>query len=166
MSAAGFNSKERAAKREQGPIVLGDVTYHARRLTNKRLREVRRISREAGRQAREAAKQTEEFQEALQEIRDRGTGANGEPLEGEALERYAQRVALAAGMESDEVDDINHNSLRKQLGLLLVDEGMQPPSEEALTRHLDEDLDTRDVPALMGMLIGADDEDPTPTAAS
>lgn len=145
----GFDANERAAKREAGPISIGDATYFPARLTNKRLRQVRREARVAGLQAQSAAKDSEDYKEAYDEAI-----AAGKP------EDEAKKVADEAGMGSDEVAEINAKSLATQLPILLRDENQQPPSEETVAKHLDDDLDARDVEGLMNYLLGAD---PTPT---
>jgi hypothetical protein len=149
---AGFNAEQRAKERESGPVVLGEVTYHPRRLTNQRLREVRKFSRASQLAAKTAGKESEDYQEAYQAALDAGL------LDEEALKR-----AQEAGDGSDEVAEVNQQALIDQLPLLLVDDNMQPPTAEAIREHLENDLDARDVGGLMDYLLGAPKEDPTPT---
>lgn len=152
MPTTGFNADERAAAREQGPVVLGGVTYHPRKLTNKRLRQIRNVSRTAQKQAREVAKSTDDYAEALDAAKAKGLDEKA--AEAEALEEALQ--------SSDEVDEINTGSIRDQLALVLVKDDMTPVTPEEIQAHIDEDLDTRDVGDLMTFLLGSSDEDPTP----
>lgn len=145
----GFNADERAKTREACPVTIGGVTYHPARLTNKRMRQVRRMSREAGDVSREMARETELYTRTRQRLIDRGTD------EKEATEQ-AEDVAMA----DDDVSDFVNDSVADQLAILLVDDNQQAPTKERLLQHLDDDLDQRDVNDLMGYLLGSS-EDPT-----
>jgi hypothetical protein len=147
----GFNADERAKAREEGPVTIGGKTYHARKLTNRRLREIRAISRESQKEAKEIGKTSKEYQEAYDEAKVRKLSDDEARLEAEA-----------AGASADAVDEANQESLVRQLPLLLVDDNMQPVDAEVIRQHLEEDLDTRDVGDLMTYLLGNPDADPTP----
>ena len=148
----GFDANARAARRESGPITIGDSTYHPARLTNKRLREVRSLARRAGIEAKAAAHESQEYADAYAEAIAEGKD-----------EKEATELAEEAGNGSETVSEINIASLQTQLPILLRDGDMQPPSEETIARHLDDDLDARDVEGLMSYLLGPEDPTPTPT---
>jgi hypothetical protein len=152
MPPSGFNADERTRERESGPVVIGGQTYHPARLTNKRLRDIRRMSRAAGTETKRMARESPEYEEALQEAREAGME-----------EKEAEAQAELAGMTNDAVVDRVQESLTEQLCVLLVTDGMQPPDPEVIRAHLEEDLDYRDVEGLMNYLMGG--EDPTRTEA-
>jgi hypothetical protein len=141
----GFNADERASRRTDGVVTLGGVAYHPVKLTNAKLRKVRRISREAMREGRELEPTTEEYKRAYDDAIAEGKD-----------EKEAERIARREAQFSDEVDELNGRSIASQLQLLLVDDAMQPPSDEVIQRHVDEDLDSRDQVALLEYLTGED----------
>jgi hypothetical protein len=149
----GFNADERASEREAGPVVIGGITYHPARLTNKRMRQVRRMSREASEVTRQMARESTLFAETKKRAMDGGQD------EKEA-EAYAEDIAMA----DDDVSDAVNDSVAEQLSILLVDDDLKAPTKDRLLQHLDEDLDQRDVNALMGYLLGS--EDPTEREAT
>lgn len=150
-SRRGFDANERAQVRETGPVTLGGITYHPARLTNKRLRDVRRLGRKSEIDSKTVGRETVEYREAYDQAITDGIENTKAIAAGDA-----------AASDSDAVSDVNLASLATQLHLLLVDDAMQPPSEQTMRQHLDEDIDARDVGALMTYLVGADEPDPTP----
>jgi hypothetical protein len=151
----GFNADERSQRRTEGPVVIGGVTFHPRKLTNKSLRQVRAISRRAQKEAREAAEASEEYAETLKEL--------DEQLSEDATEDDRKRnknIALMEGLMCDRADEINESAVVEQLKLLVVDDNQQPPEHEQLVTLVSEQLDSRDQVELMQYLMGPD---PTPS---
>lgn len=152
MARDGFDANSRAQARERSEVKLGDAVYHPARLTNKRLRQVRGESQRGQSEARAAAKDTEEYKKAWAEAKDAGRSDDDARIEAEQ-----------AGSNTDVYSDVIDLSLAKQFSMLLVDEGVQHPSEEIMLAHINDDLDTRDLDSLMGYLVGPDEEE-TPSA--
>lgn len=141
----GFNADERAGRRERGVVTIGGISYHPARLTNARLRDVRRISRDTQRRVRETEASTEEYKQAYEDAIDRGED-----------EAAATRIARSEAQFSEEVDTLQANAIAQQLRILLVGDDMQPPAEEQMLKHVDEDIDNRDQLALLSYLTGDD----------
>lgn len=145
----GFDANARAARRESGDVTVGDVVYRPARLTNKALRDIRRLARRAGNEARKAGRESEEYQETYDYAVADGVA-----------EEEARKLAEEAGANSEAVALINNASLTQQLQILLrTPEGEQVDADQ-IHRSLEEDMDARDVSGLMAYLLG-DDEDPT-----
>lgn len=141
----GFNADERAKRRTDGVVTIGGVAYHPVKLTNKILREVRRVSRMATKAAEGAAIETDEYKTAYEAAIADGKSED----EAKAAGQYEATFAEA-------VDVLNGHAIADQLQMLLVDDNMKQPTKAQMRKTVDEVLDNRDQIALLQYLTGED----------
>lgn len=156
MARKGFNATARARAREEGPVTLGDVEYRPARLTNAALTEINRLSEETRRRNEAIIRETDDYRERLDELMNREV----DPLS----QKDADEQAVAS-VSNTEVGENNAQNAAAQLARLLLDPEGKPTTEEQMRKHIDEDIDSRDLGPLLDYLLGPD-EDPTVTSAS